>query len=88
MAVSSAIELQTSDIKSIDVELAVGSASDHVTVTSEAPLIDTTSATSGTVINQRLVLEMPTNSRVVTLFATLSPALLQQDQNNNVFQLW
>ena len=87
-AVSNGIELQTADIRAIDVELAVGSASDHITVTDEAPLIDTTAATSGTVINQKQMLEMPTNSRVVTLFATLSPGVLQQDQNNNVFQLW
>jgi protocatechuate 3,4-dioxygenase beta subunit len=76
------------DIRAIDVELAVGSASDHITVSDDAPLIDTTAATSGTVINQKQVLEMPTNSRVVTLFATLSPGVLGQDQNNNVFQLW
>jgi hypothetical protein len=88
LAAANGIELQTADIKSIDVELAVGSASDRVTVSSESPLIDTTAATSGTVINQQMVLEMPTNSRVVTLFATLSPGVLQQDQNNNVFQLW
>ena len=87
-AVSGAVELQTADIKSIDVDLVVGSASEHMTVTDEAPLIDTTAATSGTVISQQQVLEMPTNSRVVTLFATLSPGVLQQDQNNNVFQLW
>ena len=87
-AVSNGIELQTADIRAIDVELAVGSASDHITVSDDAPLIDTTAATSGTVINQKQVLEMPTNSRVVTLFATLSPGVLGQDQNNNVFQLW
>ena len=82
------IELQTADNKSIDVVLAIGTASEHITVSSEAPLIDTTSATSGTVINQKQVLELPTNSRVVTLFAVLSPGVLQQDQNSNVFQLW
>src|SRR4051794_35220950 len=82
------IELQTADNKSIDIQLAVGASTDHVTVTADAPLIDTSAASSGTVINQKQILEMPTNSRVVTLFATLSPGVLQQDQNNNVFQLW
>jgi hypothetical protein len=88
VAVATGIELQTADMKSIDVELTVGSASDHVTVTAEAPLIDTTAATSGTVIDEKHMLEVPTNSRVASLFAVLSPGVLQQDQNNNVYQLW
>jgi hypothetical protein len=82
------IELQTADNKSIDVQLAVGSSSERITVVAEAPLIDTTSATSGTVISEKEILEMPSESRVATLLAVLSPGVLQQDQNNNVYQLW
>src|SRR5260370_22341292 len=40
--------LQTADNKQIDIQLEVGSSSQSVEVTAEAPLIDTTSATSGT----------------------------------------
>ena len=54
----------------------------------EAPLIDTTSATSGTVITQEQIIEMPSMSRVTTLFATLSPGVVAQDQNQNVAHLW
>jgi hypothetical protein len=82
------IELQTADNKVIDVQLALGAASDRVTVSSQTPLIDTTSSASGTVIDQTHMLEVPTNSRVATLFAVLSPGVIQQDQNNNVYQLW
>src|SRR5438876_687292 len=32
--------------------------------------------------------ELPTSSHVVTLFATLSPGLVAQYQNNNVAHLW
>jgi hypothetical protein len=82
------IELQAADNKEIDVSLSVGSISQRVTVTSEAPLIDTSTASSGTVINSAEINELPTSSHVVTLFATLSPGVVAQYQNNNAAYLW
>jgi hypothetical protein len=82
------IVLQTSDSKQIDTKLEVGATSTQMTVTAEEPLIDTTSATSGTVIAQEQILEMPSQSRVLTVLATLSPGVFQQDQNNNTAHLW
>ncbi len=82
------IELQTADNKLFDTTLEVGQTSSEVTVTAEAALIDTTSATSGTVITSQEVAEMPSSSRVTTLLATLSPGVLAQDQNQNVAHLW
>ena len=82
------IVLQTSDNKQIDSQLEVGSTTTELTVTAEVPLIDTTAATSGTVISQDQILEMPSSSRVLTILATLSPGVLQQDQNNNTAHLW
>jgi hypothetical protein len=82
------ITLQTSDNKQIDVQLEIGVATSEVTVSGEVPLIDTTAATSGTVISQEQILEMPSSSRVLTILATLSPGVIQQDQNNNTAHLW
>src|SRR5215471_13447782 len=82
------IVLQTSDSKQIDTNLEVGAATTQITVTAEAPLIDTTAATSGTVIAQEQILEMPSQTRVLTVLATLSPGVFQQDQNNNTAHLW
>src|SRR5258708_5791739 len=45
--------LQTADNKQIDIQLEVGSSPQSVEVTAEAPLIDTTSATSGTPLCRR-----------------------------------
>jgi hypothetical protein len=59
-----------------------------LTVTAETPLIDTSAAVSGTVITTEQMLEMPSMSRVPTLLATLSPGVIQQDQNQNVAHLW
>ena len=82
------IVLQTSDNKQIDSQLEVGSTTTELTVTAEVPLIDTTAATSGTVISQEQILEMPSSSRVLTILATLSPGVIQMDQNNNTAHLW
>jgi hypothetical protein len=82
------ITLQTSDYKQIDVHLEIGSSSQTVEVTAEAPLIDTTAATSGTVITKEEITELPSSSHVATLLATLSPGVVAQDQNNNVVHMW
>jgi len=39
---------------------------------------------TGTVITTEQMLEMPSMSRVPTLLATLSPGVIQQDQNQNL----
>src|SRR5437016_10464829 len=82
------VTLQTADDKEIDVQLEVGATTESVEVSSGTPLIDTTSATSGTVITSEELNELPTSSHVVTLFATLSPGLVAQYKNNNVAHLW
>lgn len=82
------ITLQAADVKQFDVQMAVGSESTTVTVTSETPLIDTTAATSGTVITRRELDDLPTQSHVPTLFATLSPGVVQREQGSNVARGW
>lgn len=80
--------LQVADSKRIDTTLELGEVSDHVVVTAEAPLIDTTSATSGTVITSQEINELPSMTHVATLLATLSPGVIAQDQNGNVVHMW
>src|SRR4051812_31174597 len=82
------IKLQTGDNKQLDTQLEIGTSTTQVTVTAESPLIDTTAAVSGTVVSEEQMLEMPSMSRVATLLATLTPGVLQQDQNQNVAHLW
>src|SRR5207237_8210287 len=82
------ITLQAADIKQFDVQLEVGATTKSVEVTAEAALIDTTAATSGTVISQVEMTEMPTISHVPTLLAILSPGVVAQDQNNNIVRPW
>ena len=82
------IELQAADNKQLDVSLQLGGAEQTVEVTAETPLIDTTSATSGTVITGEEIEDLPSQSHVATLFAALSPGVVEQFQNNNVVHLW
>lgn len=82
------ITLQAADVKQFDVQLAVGSEAQTVTVTAETPLIDTTAATSGTVVTRRELDDLPTQSHVPTLFATLAPGVVQREQGSNVVRGW
>lgn len=84
----SGLTLQAADNKQFDLHLEIGSQAESVVITEETPLIDTTSATSGTVITEDELNELPTESHVATLFATLSPGVIQQDQGNNVVRGW
>jgi hypothetical protein len=84
------IELHAADIKSFDVQLSVGSEAQSVTVIAgdSATLIDTSAAVSGAIINSKELEELPTQSHLVTLFATLSAGVQQQDQGTNVIRPW
>jgi hypothetical protein len=82
------IQLQTADKKEIDVQLELGPATESVVVSSGTPLIDTTAATSGTVITSEELSELPSMSHVPTLLAVLSPGVVAQDQNGNVVHMW
>ena len=68
--------------------LHVGSQSQTVEVKAETPLIDTTAAVSGTVITEDELNDLPSQSHVASLFATLSPGVVAQDQGSNVVRLW
>ncbi len=87
-AVSGSVTLQAADNTELDVQLEVGAVTQSVEIKAESPLIDTTSATSGTVISSAYMTEMPTISHVPTLLAVLSPGVVAQDQNNNIVRPW
>jgi hypothetical protein len=82
------LTLQAADVKEFDVRLVVGSTTQNVVVTGETPLIDTTAAISGTVITQSELENLPSQSHVATLFATLAPGVVERDQGSNVVRAW
>jgi hypothetical protein len=61
--VQSNVELRIADHKGLDFKLELGATTETVTVTAEAPLMDTQSSMQGTVINKELVQGLPTIGR-------------------------
>ena len=64
----------------VDVHLQVGSVDSTVEVTSAAPLVDTSSASVGTVIGQRETVDLPLNVRRFGALATLVPGTVPDQQ--------
>ena len=61
----------------VDANLEVGSVSESIRITAEAPLVDSRSSQMGTLIDSRRVLELPTNGRNVIALAGLLPGAAQ-----------
>lgn len=53
------VEVRIGDKLALDVALEVGAVTDSVNITSDAPLLETTSASAGQVIDQRRIAELP-----------------------------
>ncbi|MFB3826844.1 MAG: carboxypeptidase regulatory-like domain-containing protein [Bryobacteraceae bacterium] len=66
------IQVRTNERLGLDITLEVGGVSDTVTVTAEAPALQTTTASTGQVINSRQIENMPLNGRTPLVLAQLS----------------
>lgn len=64
----------------LDVNLSVGGASGSVTISSEAPVVETTLSSVSTTVNSRAIENLPVNGRNYLDFATLTPGVIR-DQN-------
>jgi outer membrane receptor protein involved in Fe transport len=64
----------------LDVSLSIGGASGTVTISGEAPVIETTQSSVSTTVNSRAIENLPVNGRNYLDFATLTPGVIR-DQN-------
>jgi len=71
--VISGITLQVDQKARVDIMLQVGQVSTMVQVRGAAPLVDTTTATVGTVVGEQQIVDLPLNLRRVEALATLAP---------------
>ena len=71
---SKGLELNVNDRKTINIPLETGAVTESVTVTAEAPLIQTT-PTVGDVVENRRVVELPLNNRNFMQLLTLVPGV-------------
>src|SRR5258706_4853431 len=61
----------------------IGASKEVVEVTSEAPLVDTTSTQLGAVVNDRAVSQLPLNSRDAYQFLQLQPGVMSTVGSSN-----
>jgi len=70
------VTLHVQDALAIDFEMAVGSVSESVVVQAGAPLVNTTSATVSTVVDQTFVENIPLNGRSFQTLIMLTPGVV------------
>lgn len=73
--VRSGITLALSDRLQVDMQLEVGATAESVTVTSEAPMLDTNTVASGRNISNREVMDLPVVGNNVSMLARFSPGV-------------
>jgi hypothetical protein len=76
--VRSGIVLQVGQRAEVNLHLAVGEVSEKVEVTGNAPLVDTSGATIGNVIENKRISELPLNGRNVLALMFLAPNVKSQ----------
>lgn len=86
------VRIGTQQFVGLDVVLEVGALEETITVTADAPLLETTNASTGGVIDAQTLESVPTAGRSVFLMATLEPTVQtsgnahwnrMQDQSGN-----
>jgi len=72
------ITLQLNQVLTLNMVMQIGEAKEVVEVTSEAPLVDTTTTQLGTVVNDRAIAQLPLNQRDTYQFLSLQPGVQSQ----------
>ena len=70
------VGVQVNDRITLNATLTVGSAAESVSVTGDAPLVDASSASLGTVVDQRRVSELPLKDGNPIMLSSLSPGVM------------
>ena len=76
--------LQVNQEARLDFLLKVGSTQDKVVVQAEAPLVQSENATTGAVVEERKIKELPLNGREFWQLAQLSPMVMSPPQNSSL----
>lgn len=73
------ITLSVNSRVSIDVQMEVGGVSETISVTAQSPLLETTSASSGVVVENRRVMELPLGYNNPMQMSSLAPGMQRRD---------
>ena len=74
--VSQGLVLQVNQSARVDIQLTVGDVAEQVTVSAEAPVLETETSSRGAVIDHTKMVELPLNGRDYNQLALLSPGVL------------
>jgi hypothetical protein len=77
------VALDINQVITLNMTMQVGATQEVVDVTSEAPLVETTSTQLGAVVNDRAVSELPLNSRDTYQFLQLQPGVMSTVGSSN-----
>src|SRR5579862_4682306 len=77
------VALDINQVITLNMTMQVGAAQEIVDVTSEAPLVETTSTQLGAVVGDRAVSELPLNSRDTYQFLQLQPGVMSTVGSSN-----
>lgn len=75
-AVREGVRVTVESTSRVDVRMTVGALEESVRVTADAPLVETSSAAMGIVIDERKIVELPLNGRNFTQLGTLIPGVV------------
>jgi hypothetical protein len=76
--VHSNVALSMSDTIRIDIRLEVGAVSDSITITSEAPILDTSTTTTGKALTTREIMDLPVMTNDLVLLARVAAGVVNQ----------
>jgi hypothetical protein len=77
-AVRRSIALDVNQVITLNLTMQLGEQKEIVDVTSEAPLVETSSTQLGTVVNDRAIVQLPLNERDTYQFLSLQPGVQSQ----------
>ncbi|MFN0103325.1 MAG: TonB-dependent receptor domain-containing protein [Bryobacteraceae bacterium] len=81
-SIRSGIVLPLSTRLEIDLKLEIGTVSDSVTVTGETPMLDTNSASSGMVMDNRSVMDLPVIANNIMVMVKMTPGVQTSGVND------
>jgi len=79
------IEVRVGDVINLEIVLDVGAPTESVTVTAEAPLLESANASVGQVIDNRRILDMPTPGSSVVYLIQMTPGVVVTTSPTNLW---
>lgn len=71
------VSLEVGAVATVDVSLQVGGATETVSVTADAPVVESTRSQTSTVVTEKAVSDLPVNGRNFIDFTTLTPGVVR-----------